>query len=122
MTAVEWKSGDRGRIGDAEFKVASVRGESIEAAWGPLVEWADGTWSTWFPPDLLAAMGAVKLPPPVPPTIGVPQSVVDNPPPFNEWVWVWGWANKAWFSSRNPDPYHTDWWMPQPSAPPGVVS
>ncbi len=68
---------------------------------------------------VLAAMGAVRIPPPVPPTIGHPQSVKDNPPPKDEWVLVW-WSG-MWASYRS-GTLEYDWWMPQPAPPPGVAS
>jgi hypothetical protein len=115
MTAVEWRVGDRGRIGGAEFEVVPGPGDH------PYVKWK-GLWTSVLSDDLLAAMGAVRIPPPVPPTIGHPQSVRDNPPPADAAVLVWSSRHNHYIGVTVIDGDRYDWWMPQPSAPPGVES
>lgn len=63
------------------------------------------------------------LPPPVPPTIGTPQSVADNPPPIGEWVFVWFNSEARWASMWSSSESLSDayMWCPQPAPPPEVT-
>ena len=115
MTAVEWKIGDRGRVGDAEFEVHSFGDED-----DIFVDWMDGT-DMALTATLLAAMGAVRIPPPVPPTIGTPQSVKDCPPPRDVRVLAWT-DGYGWISIDSAYMTSVEWWMPMPDAPPPGVT
>ena len=122
MTAVEWKVGNRFRVGDAEFTVTYVE---------PLSDYVDIRWDNTerqniMSSSILAEMGAVKLTL-VPPTIGVPQSVKDSPPPMGEFVLAWIDGDRTdpaghWGSHSAKYGASVDWWMPQPAAPPEVTA
>lgn len=106
----EWKFGDRGRIGDTEFEVTyDWKSETVNVKWN--LPAATNTISR----NVLAAMGAVRIPP----TIGTPQSVRDNPPPDNELVLIW--HGRYWGSILAGDIRTSEWWMPMPAPPPGVT-
>ena len=63
---------------------------------------------------------AVRLPPPVPPTIGHPQSVRDNPPPKDEWVLEW--SGDHYIARRGGLTLpQGEWWVPMPAPQPGVT-
>lgn len=112
MTAVEWKVGDRGRIGNAEFEVLFIYDKSTDVTCNGLVQSLRNDW--------LTAMGAVRI---MPPTIGHPQSVEDNPPPRGERVLAWSKTGGMWLSTGAEaigSQYYTHW-MPLPSPPPGVT-
>jgi len=122
---VNWQVGDGGRIGDAEFVVlalASIGKPSkvvaITIKFAPDSDVFQRVAWDHVGIDLLAAMGAVRLPPPVPPTIGHPQSVKDNPPPKGEVVLAW--CESEWVAVGQPSTLF-EWWMPQPAPPPGVA-
>ncbi len=109
---IEWNVGDRGRVGDAEFEVTdtSPRTNYVHVQWEP-----DRKTDNNIRCDILAAMGAVRLPPAVPPTTGTPQSVRDNPPPLGEYVLVW--RGTIWASCWSDNTIDCEWWMPQPAPP-----